>query len=669
MLLTSAALHSPVMDEAAHLAAGISHWELGRFRLFKVNPPLVRMVAALPAIASGAKTDWSNYSEGVGARPDFTVMDDFVHANGERVFWLVTLARWALVPIVLLGGYVCYRWARELYGDAAGIMPLALWCFCPNVLAYGQIINADAWATALGVAAGYCFWKWLKDPAWDRALVAGIVLGLAELTKTTWLVLFVLWAVLWIVVRCPWSVVCAAIVRSARRQTTPKSLEKGSGFRVQGSGKSRKSHDFCNEDAQLVAILTLGVFCINAGYDFEGSGTRLRNYLFVSRPLKGANEAGRAAQIGNRFAKSWCGGMPLPLPKDYVEGIDMQWHDIEVGKPSYLRGQWRDRGWWYWYLYALALKVPLGTWGLFLLAVGVRVTHWRRGKRSRRTESGAAHPHPRPLPKGEGDSIPHVSRLPEREGEARNPKSKIENPKWADELVLLAPAAVVLVLVSSQTGFSRYIRYVLPVFPFVFIWIGSVACGIGSFARNATEGVPYRRGRALAALTAILLAWSVGGSLWYAPHWMSYFNELAGGPLGGPAHLIDAQVDWGQDLLYLKRWLDAHPEARPLRLVYFGPIDPRLAGIEFSPPPAADHPPDDPAGIAVRPSDLPPGWYAISVNFLYGYPHYALDGHGGRAHFARGAYSYFRRFQPVARVGYSIYIYHVGDRAIGHRSG
>ena len=650
MLLTSAALHSPVMDEAAHLAAGISHWELGRFRLFKVNPPLVRMVAALPAIASGAKTDWSNYSEGVGARPDFTVMDDFVHANGERVFWLVTLARWALVPIVLLGGYVCYRWARELYGDAAGIMPLALWCFCPNVLAYGQIINADAWATALGVAAGYCFWKWLKDPAWDRALVAGIVLGLAELTKTTWLVLFVLWAVLWIVVRCPWSVVCAAIVRSARRQTTPKSLEKGSGFRVQGSGKSRKSHDFCNEDAQLVAILTLGVFCINAGYDFEGSGTRLRNYLFVSRPLKGANEAGRAAQIGNRFAKGWCGWMPVPLPKDYVEGIDMQWHDIEVGKPSYLRGRWRDRGWWYWYLYALALKVPLGTWGLSLLAVGVRAVGCWRVRRDK-AGGGAGLPHPSPLPKGEGDSIPHVSRLPEREGVARNPKSKIQNPKWADEMVLLAPAVAVLVLVSSQTGFSRYIRYVLPVFPFVFIWISSVA-----------RLIAWQRWR-VAVVPAALLAWSVGGSLWYAPHWMSYFNELAGGPLGGPAHLIDAQVDWGQDLLYLKRWLDAHPEARPLGLVYFGPIDPRLAGIEFSLPPAASGPPDGPAGIAVRPSDLPPGWYAISVNFLYGYPHYAPDGHGGRAHFARGAYSCFRRFQPVGRAGYSIYLYHVGESA------
>ncbi|WP_261343600.1 hypothetical protein [Gimesia panareensis] len=28
---------------------------------------------------------------------------------------------------------------------------------------------------------------------------------------------------------------------------------------------------------------------------------------------------------------------------------------------------------------------------------------------------------------------------------------------------------------SSQTGFSRYLRYVLPCFPFAFIWISMVA--------------------------------------------------------------------------------------------------------------------------------------------------------------------------------------------------
>ena len=99
ILAVSAALHSAAMDDIAHLAAGVSNWELGRFDLYKVNPPLVRMMAALPAMAAGAKTDWSGYYQGVGARPEFSVMDDFVRANGPRTIWLVTLARRGLIPL------------------------------------------------------------------------------------------------------------------------------------------------------------------------------------------------------------------------------------------------------------------------------------------------------------------------------------------------------------------------------------------------------------------------------------------------------------------------------------------------------------------------------------------------------------------------------------------
>ena len=56
-----------------------------------------------------------------------------------------------------------------------------------------------------------------------------------------------------------------------------------------------------------------------------------------------------------------------------------------------------------------------------------------------------------------------------------------------------------------------------------------------------------------------------------------HFNELVGGPKGGPNHLVDSNVDWGVDLLFLKKWLDEHPEASPLGLAYFGMFDPRVA--------------------------------------------------------------------------------------------
>jgi 4-amino-4-deoxy-L-arabinose transferase-like glycosyltransferase len=199
LLAYGGAVHSPAIDEVGHMAAGLSHWELGKFDLYHVNPPLVRMVAAVPVRFAQPKYDWSQFSDAPGARSEFPIGRDFITANGERSFWFFTWARWACIPFSLLGGYVCFRWARELYGDWSGLLALTLWCFEPNILANAQMITPDTGATALGLTAAYVFWKWLKQPGWLLALGAGFALGLALLTKTTWIILFALWPALWLV--------------------------------------------------------------------------------------------------------------------------------------------------------------------------------------------------------------------------------------------------------------------------------------------------------------------------------------------------------------------------------------------------------------------------------------------------------------------------------------
>jgi hypothetical protein len=51
------AVHSPTLDEVGHMAAGLSHWQLGRFDLYHVNPPLVRMVAVVLVLFAAPKYD------------------------------------------------------------------------------------------------------------------------------------------------------------------------------------------------------------------------------------------------------------------------------------------------------------------------------------------------------------------------------------------------------------------------------------------------------------------------------------------------------------------------------------------------------------------------------------------------------------------------------------
>jgi 4-amino-4-deoxy-L-arabinose transferase-like glycosyltransferase len=417
LLAYSAYVHSPTLNEPGHLVAGLSYWKFGRFDVYSVNPPLVRLVAALPVMAAGYNEDWSAFYSGPGARPEFDMGEDFVAANGERSFFLFMIARWACIPFSWVGAIVCYLWARDLYGQLAGLLACAIWCFEPNILAHAALITSDAAGTAVGLAACYTFWRWLKRPTWSQAALTGVILGLAELCKSTLIVFFPLWPLMWFVYR--WT-----------------------------ERRTMVAMDWAREAGMLALRMAIGIYVLNFGYAFEGSSTQLKDFQFVSNLFTGQAKNLPPSQGGasgrsrpqplapsppsnNRFANSWLGELPVPLPKNYVLGIDLQRKDFEdYERPSYLRGEWRDQGWWYYYLYAAAIKVPLGVWTLGILALVMRVIHLI----------------PSSIEGGTGW------------GQLR------------DEFILLFPAIVIFALVSSQTGFNEHFRYVLPSFPYFFIW-------------------------------------------------------------------------------------------------------------------------------------------------------------------------------------------------------
>ena len=41
---------NPTVDEVVHLPAGITYWQKHTFRLYHHNPPLIKMIAALPVV-------------------------------------------------------------------------------------------------------------------------------------------------------------------------------------------------------------------------------------------------------------------------------------------------------------------------------------------------------------------------------------------------------------------------------------------------------------------------------------------------------------------------------------------------------------------------------------------------------------------------------------------
>ncbi len=553
LVLHGAWVHSPGWDEIGHLPAGLSHWTYGDFRLYRVNPPLVRMVATVPLLIRPPEIDWQDAFASPHSGQEFDVGLAMLEHSFERSCQYITIARWACIPLTLLAGWVCFAWATRLYGPLSGLLAASLWCFSPLVLANAQMITPDTGAAAIGIAAHWSFWRWIRAPSWHRATVAGLLLGLAQLTKFTWVVLPPLWIVLWAVCR--------------RRSASRKSLFA--------------RLDWTREALQLAGMGLLCLYMINAGYGFHESFQRLGDYPFTSRVLRGPGDEAGSPERGSRFAHSLLAAFPVPVPAQYALGIDEQKHEFERGHGSYLRGQWKAGGWWYYYIYALLVKEPLGTWALLLIAA---VTTFRM---------------------------------------------RDVNRPWRDELMLLSPALVVLVLVSSQTGFNHHLRYVLPALPFVFVWISKVARSVAL------------RAWWTAWLAAGALAWSISSSLMHCPHSHAYFNELAGGASNGHAHLLHSNIDWGQDLLPLKRWLDDHPQVQLSGVAYSLPqsllhaAGPRFQGQKLPPPGTGK----DPAGLGPR-----PGWYVVFVHHLR-----RSDEH----------YAYFLEFEPVAMVGYTAYVYHI----------
>ena len=161
-------------------------------------------------------------------------------------------------------------------------------------------------------------------------------------------------------------------------------------------------------------------------------------------------------------------------------------------------------------------------------------------------------------------------------------------------------------------------------------------------------------GRRLRVLLLLLLSWSVASSLWIYPHSLSYFNESIGGPENGHQHLLGSNLDWGQDLRYLKWWMEGHPDARPLGLASFGAYDPSDIGLQFQTP-----------ALKLELGRFEPGfrpergWHALSINLLHGYCWTAYDGKGMKVHFGGEKLSSFREMAPLARIGYSIVVYRV----------
>jgi Dolichyl-phosphate-mannose-protein mannosyltransferase len=238
----------------------------------------------------------------------------------------------------------------------------------------------------------------------------------------------------------------------------------------------------------------------------------------------------------------------------------------------YLLGHFNSHGWWYYFPLAFAVKATLPVLILLVLALAGAV----RGFIDR----------------------------------------------WG-EMILLVAVAVFTIAATAGAG-QIGVRYIMPVFPLLYIWI----------SRTASD---FMKAKWRLAVLGVLLSWHVWSSVSIFPNYIPYFNELAGGPTGGPAILDDSNIDWGQAVKQAAEYVRKRGIRRD-QLFFFSPFD-AFASQYYGLPASLSNVDVMFRLVYYKPT---PGTYIVSSHFA------TRVGH---------MYKHFQAYKPIDRIGESLWVY------------
>ena len=311
-------------------------------------------------------------------------------------------------------------------------------------------------------------------------------------------------------------------------------------------------------------------------------------------------------------------GFPIALPAATHIRIFLALRDhYDLGHPTFLQGQVRDHGWWTYFPIAFVLKTPLPTlllaaWSLVRLAFNAlrQTLHFKLR------------------------ALSHMG-------------------LWLFPLLY----AVSSLFSTVNIGY----RHLLPVLPFLYIGIGITVSTKDAVRRKKlgirNEKLADQESRSQRPASSIrrraanltfyaLVVWLALGTVTLAPYYLTFFNELAGGATNGYRHLVDSNLDWGQNLWDLRRWMREHNESH-VSYAHYSPARPDVYGIR------ADFLPPDPRAVDFTPWNPAPGLYAIGATVLQG--PYAPD---------VNTYAWFRAREPDAVLGNALFVYRVPSQPV-----
>jgi len=347
---SSSRRNSVVADEPYHLARGAGLVFFRDFSFSVSHPPLINFFNALPLLTLSdlklpdpslvLKSKTMDPSDRRNVFAHLLVQE--LNPDTRRI---INRARIATMILSLLFGLGIFFWAKELFGEEAGLWALFLYCLDPNILAHSHLVTNDLGISFFILLSLYFYWRLFKRPNAVSLGLAGLFLGLAQLSKFTALLLYPLFLMLWLI--SFWNL---------KKRTPGLSWVK------------IRKPDFYLNLWSLLLIFLSSLLLIWAGYGFQGN---LRwNFEILMK--------GEICQLGSLSAWIKCGlveglfRIPLP-PRTFYYGFARTLLLSEQHENAlYFLGQISRKGWWYYYPILFLIKTPLPTLILLALALWFR---------------------------------------------------------------------------------------------------------------------------------------------------------------------------------------------------------------------------------------------------------------------------------------------------------
>ena len=326
--------------------------------------------------------------------------------------------------------------------------------------------------------------------------------------------------------------------------------------------------------------------------------------------------------LGQKVANILIAMNDLPLMKSlvqYILGVAMVFNRVQGGNTTYFLGQVTNQSFAMYFPVSYLIKTPITELFLILVALVGVLVRYLRGAPFRVWKNFLQY--------------------------AR------ENYVELSLLLFVLYYAYLSITGNLNLG----IRHLFPMFPVIFVVIAKETL---DFIKKNPIGV---KRTAYIGTLGVLLAWYACSNFSIYPNYIAYFNEIVGGPANAYKYVSDSNVDWGQDLKRLANYVAVNPQIDKIAVDYFGGGDPKYYFCERKT--------DDAGNLVATPDGYncdnskflpwhaewgrPPAKYlAVSETFLMNDLWWApLREDGG--------YAWLREMEPVAKIGYSIYVYRV----------